>query len=187
VVEAARLLAGQSDVQILIIGDGSQRGVIADQASTVDGVMLLPPLTDTEYSLTLAAADVLLVNERPSVAHVSLPSKLTSYPAAGRPVLAAVAAEGATAAELASGGAGIVVEPGNPYALADAVLELRDDPTRRRHMAEAAGLYARRALGAHRSMQHLAAIVDAVLPPTTRALRSFTPDGYDKGRGSSGR
>ena len=68
--------------------------------TTFRPVRLLPPLDDEQYPIALAAADVLLVNERPSVGDMSLPSKVTSYLAARRPVLAAVAPDGATAAEV---------------------------------------------------------------------------------------
>jgi acetyltransferase-like isoleucine patch superfamily enzyme/glycosyltransferase involved in cell wall biosynthesis len=184
VVEAGRLLASADDLTLLIIGDGSQRAAIAEQAHHVDTVGLLPPLDDTDYPLALAAADLLLVNERASVGDMSLPSKLTSYLAAGRPVLAAVSADGATAAELAaSDGAGLVIPPGDPASLATAILRLRDDSAARDQMSSAALAYAQNRLGAERSMWALADMVSTALPPTARALRRFTPEGYDKGRG----
>jgi colanic acid biosynthesis glycosyl transferase WcaI len=122
------------------------------------------PLPDSHYPLALAAADVLVVNERPSVGDMSLPSKLTSYLAAGRPVLAAVSPDGATARELArTGGAALVVPPGEPAALAAAVRELRDDPERRSRMAAAASLYARRELGREAAMRRLDAVVEGAM------------------------
>jgi len=185
-VEAGRLMGSTPELRLLIIGDGSQRSTIFEQARDVDSVAMLPPLSDEEYPLALAAADVLLVNERATVGDMSLPSKLTSYLAAGRPVLAAVSAGGATAAELkASDGAGLVVPPGDPIALAAAVLQLRDEPETRSRMAEAAVAYAESQLGAARSMRLLAEQVVTAFPPRTRALRRFTPDGYDKGRGKA--
>ena len=68
----------------------------------------------------LAAADVLLINERESVVQMSLPSKLTSYLVAGQPILAAVNDDGATAQELRRLGLGNVVDPGDAAALHDA-------------------------------------------------------------------
>jgi glycosyltransferase involved in cell wall biosynthesis len=62
---------------------------------------------------------------------MSLPSKLTAYFAAGRPIVAAVPAGSETASEVEAAGAGIVVPPGKPEALINAILELRSDAHRR--------------------------------------------------------
>ena len=64
----------------------------------------------------LAAADVLAVTQRASVLDMSVPSKLTSYFAAGRPVVASVAAEGGTAQEVRRSGAGRARAAGGPGA-----------------------------------------------------------------------
>ncbi len=191
VVEAARHLArdhGSRQTEVVVIGDGSQREAIAEQAADVPGLRLLAPLDDEQYRLALAAADVLLINERASVADMSLPSKLTSYLAAGRPVLAAVAPAGATATELhrlARSGdpVAMVVPAGDPRRLAEAIDDLRADPALRLRMSLAARSIARDELGAVRSMRRLAQSVALALPLKPRELRTFRPDGYDKERG----
>ena len=73
----------------------------------------------------MEASDVLLVNQRPSVTDMSLPSKLTSYFAAGRPVVAAASADSETARELEAAAAGYVVAPDDPKALCDAILAVK--------------------------------------------------------------
>jgi colanic acid biosynthesis glycosyl transferase WcaI len=77
----------------------------------------------------MAASDVLLVNQRASVTDMSLPSKLTSYFAAGRPVVAAASEDSETAREIITAGAGLVVPPDEPERLRDAVLSLRGNGT----------------------------------------------------------
>jgi glycosyltransferase involved in cell wall biosynthesis len=135
-VEAARYLP--PGIEVLIIGEGSQRVAIERQAAGLSNVRLLGPLSEGQYPLALAAADLLLVNERAGVGDMSLPSKLTSYLSAGRPVLAAVDPDGATAAELArTQGASLVVRPGHPEVLAQAVVDLRDDAPLRTAMSRA--------------------------------------------------
>ena len=189
VIEAARLVAADPagrDVEVLLVGDGSQRAALAEQAAAVATVQMLPPLDDEQYPVALAAADVLLVNER--AGEMSLPSKLTSYLAAGRPVLAAVAPGGATEAELNRATdwgqrAARVVPAGDPAALAAAICELRADPAGRLRMALAARNLARERLTVVRSMQLLAQLMTAAVPVKARELRAFSPDGYDKGRG----
>ena len=136
VIDAAhRLSAG---IDVLLIGDGSQRQALQERAAALGNVRFIDPLDDVRYPLALAAADVLLVNERPSTGDMSLRSKLTSYLSAGRQVLAAVAPDGATAAELQrTRGAALVVRPGDPDLLARSVVELHADPALRETMGEA--------------------------------------------------
>jgi glycosyltransferase involved in cell wall biosynthesis len=145
-VEAARILGDRAEV--IFVGDGSQRAHIQKQSARLSNVRFLGSLSPQEYSLALAASDVLVVNERPSVGDMSLPSKLTSYLTAGRPVVAAVSANGATAAEIErTRGAGLVVPPGRPTRLADALLSLKKDPQRRRDMGQRGLAYSQERLG----------------------------------------
>jgi hypothetical protein len=60
---------------------------------------------------------VLLVNEREGMAEMSVPSKLTSYFSAGRPVVAATDPDSPTASEMRASGAGPIVPSGDPEAL----------------------------------------------------------------------
>jgi len=161
-VEAARLVS--VDTRVVIVGDGSQRAAVEAAARGVGNVAFVDPLADAEYPLALAAADVLLVNERPSVGDMSLPSKLTSYLTAGRPVLAAVAEGGATARELdRTGGAALRVAAGDPGALASAVRVLREDPARRARMASAAAAFAAAELGREAAMARLDAVIEGAM------------------------
>ena len=81
---------------------------------------------------------MLLVHERSTVRDMSLPSKLTSYFAAGRPVVAMVRRDSATAAELERSGAGMVVDHTHPADLAVALNELQSNPSLRRRLGSAA-------------------------------------------------
>jgi len=87
-------------------------------------VRFLPPQSEEEFPNVLAAADVLLVNQRPSVTDMALPGKLTSYFASGRPVVAAVAPGSETESEVNGAGAGLVVEAGAPQLLLGAIQAL---------------------------------------------------------------
>ena len=80
-----------------------------------------------DFADALRSADVLLVNELPGVAEMAVPSKLTSYFAAARPVLAATDVGGITAQEVASAGAGAVVRAGDPEALIEGARLLTSD------------------------------------------------------------
>jgi len=65
-----------------------------------------------------------------------MPSKLGGMLASGRPVIAAVRADGAVAAAIA--GAGVVVRPGDAAALAGAISDLARDCARRATLGQAA-------------------------------------------------
>ncbi|NJP99654.1 glycosyltransferase [Streptomyces zingiberis] len=124
-VEAARAEPG---VDIILMGDGNQRARLAELGRGVPNLRFLPPAGEAEFPDVLAAADVLAVTQRASVLDMSIPSKLTSYFAAGRPVVASVAAEGGTAGEVRRSGAGVLVPPEDPSALLEAVRRLAADP-----------------------------------------------------------
>jgi glycosyltransferase involved in cell wall biosynthesis len=132
------------NVQIKIIGHGNQESTLQAQAREVSAVDVLPAVSDEEYPYVLAAADVLLVNERATQIDMSLPSKLTSYLFSGRPVLAAVPLNGATAMYLK--GLAAIVPAGDPGALVKGFLELRNDELLRNQLAEAGLDFARKNL-----------------------------------------
>jgi len=125
VVEAARI-AEQQDlpVRFVLLGDGNQRARLEDLAYGCGSIEFLDPLPGAEFQRALAAADVLLVNERPSLNEAAVPSKLTTYFATGRPIVAATDATSTTSEEILASGAGVVVPPTEPQALLEAAMRL---------------------------------------------------------------
>jgi colanic acid biosynthesis glycosyl transferase WcaI len=110
-------------IRFVLMGQGSRREAIEEQARGVRSITFREPAPAGLFPDILAAADVLLVNERASVRDMSLPSKLTSYFAAGRPVVAAARDDGTTASELRRSAGGLLVSPEQPQALLDAIEE----------------------------------------------------------------
>ena len=110
----------------------------------------------------LAAADVLLLSERPSQIDMSLPSKLTAYYAAGRPIVAAVGLE----RRFGGGGRAVRGRAGGPRRAAGALLEalarLRDDPTLAAALAAAGPAYAETHTGARHCLARAASLVDLI-------------------------
>ena len=157
VVEAARLADPDSNpaIKFVLMGDGNQRTLLERQARGVAALEFRPPAASAEYPDILAAADILLVNERPSSVDMSLPSKLTSYLQTGRPVLAASPAAGGTAAEVERSGGGVVVTPGNPAALLAGAVQLASDPARANTLAAAGRAYADAHLAGPGALQNL--------------------------------
>ncbi|BBY78777.1 hypothetical protein MPRF_56760 [Mycolicibacterium parafortuitum] len=128
VVEAARLADEiQAPVHFFLIGDGSERKELEQQALGIGRLSFTDPLSDSDYLLALSAADILVLNEKPGVAAMAVPSKLTSYFDAGKPVVAATDGGGITAAEIKSSEAGVVVPAGNPDELLRVIIKLGSD------------------------------------------------------------
>lgn len=155
-VEAARL---DPELRVVLMGDGNQREHLHALGGGIPNLEFAPPASDEDFPDVLAAADALAVTQRASVLDMSIPSKLTSYFAAGRPVIASVAREGGTAQEVIRSGAGVVVSPEDPRALLDAVRALADDPRR----ADALGERGPRYVDAHLSREAGLARIDALL------------------------
>lgn len=153
--------AARSDPGLLVVlmGDGNQRERLEQAAGGLPNLRFAPPADDADFPDVLAAADVLAVTQRASVLDMSIPSKLTSYFAAGRPVIASVAAAGGTAAEVERSRAGLVVAPEDPGALLDAVRALADDPGRADALGACGPVYVRE----HLSREAGLARIDALL------------------------
>lgn len=147
VVDAARLAdRQQSDLLVMLVGDGSTRRTLEQRAAGLGSIRFVDPLSAEDFPLALAAANCLLLNERASVADMSMPSKLTSYLAAGRAVIAATCPTSAAAAEIRRSGAGVLVAPGDPAGLLTALLTLTGDPRSGARLGRAGREYAERSL-----------------------------------------
>lgn len=147
VIEAARRAEGPGAAALYVLmGDGNQRTALEAKAAGIESIRFLPFQPEEDVPNVLDAADVLLVSERASVIDMSLPSKLTSYFAAGRPIVAAVPAGGSTAREILRSGAGVIIPTGDPDGLNGIVAELRADPERADALGAAGRTYAASAL-----------------------------------------
>jgi len=128
VVHAAREATHRgSRVRFVLLGDGNQREHLESMGAD-PALEFVDPLPDDEFFDALAAADVLLANERPGLTEMSVPSKLTTYFATGLPVVAAVDSSSTTHDEILASGSGPVVPAAAPAALVDAVEALAAQP-----------------------------------------------------------
>jgi colanic acid biosynthesis glycosyl transferase WcaI len=117
-------------VRVVLAGGGNDRQRLAERVGELKlgNVTFLDVQGSGSYESILQAADVLIVNQRASVGDMALPSKLTSYFAAGRPVVAAVSPQSETAREVHSSEGGLVVAAEDPEELVKAIVRLRADP-----------------------------------------------------------
>lgn len=153
IVEAARLAESRGlPINFVLVGDGGERVALERLAQGINSIKFVEPLNAADYRCALAAADCLLVNEMPGVANMAVPSKLTSYFDAKRPVLAAADPMGITASEIERANAGVVVPAGDPQALLAAALRLSQDADAANMYGAAAQRYCREMLTADTAM-----------------------------------
>jgi putative colanic acid biosynthesis glycosyltransferase WcaI len=146
ILDAAHRSRHCDDLVYLLVGDGAARPKLQAKAQSMrlDNIRFLPIQPRETFLDMLAAADVCLVTQRRSVADIVFPSKTVTLLAAGRPVVASVAAHSQIANVINDARAGIVTEPEDPEALFSAIFQLRDDLRRRTDAGASGRAYARR-------------------------------------------
>jgi glycosyltransferase involved in cell wall biosynthesis len=181
ILDAARLaLAEAADLRFVLAGDGPEGARIAARASALHltNVLVLPPIPKGATRAFYNACDACLVPLAPiPVFQETVPSKLFEVMACERPVVACLAGEAKDIVERS--GCGVVAPPGNPRALADALIALtKMDGEHRAALGRAGGRYVRahydRRVLAARYLEVLQAVCHA--PGASPAL-SHTPRG----------
>jgi colanic acid biosynthesis glycosyl transferase WcaI len=128
VLSAATALADDPDVVFVINGGGSARPGLERQAKGLANVRFIDMQPKDRLPELLAAADVHVVPLKRGLARSSVPSKLYSILAAGRPIVASVDPGTEVANVVDRAGAGIAVPPDDPEAFTKAVSRLVSAP-----------------------------------------------------------
>jgi colanic acid biosynthesis glycosyl transferase WcaI len=126
VVDAAVDLAEERDVVFVINGGGVARPDLERRARGLDNVRFVDMQPKSRLPEVLAAADVHVVPLRRGLAWSSVPSKLYSILAAGRPIVASIDAGTEVARTVERAGAGLAVLPEDPEAFTKAVRRVLD-------------------------------------------------------------
>ncbi len=184
-IDAARLLGDVPGLRLVFVGTGiaeTRLQAAADGAANVtflgrQPVSLMPRL--------LALGDVHLVSlaDRP-LFHSTLPSKLQSTLACGRPVVGSVPGDAARLVERS--GAGLAVPPGDALALAGAIRRLHGlEPEAREAMGQAGRRYyldhMSAAVGGAALARLLEQAAGTAAPAPHEAEAALTPDGSPHG------
>jgi glycosyltransferase involved in cell wall biosynthesis len=126
VLDAAEILRGEPGVRWVLVGDGSHRGWIEEQCVRrgLSGcVHLLGRRPVADMPGLFARAGAMLVSLKPDeVVSLTIPAKLQTYLAAGRPVLGSIDGEAARVIE--ASGAGFSARAGDAEGLAANVMRL---------------------------------------------------------------
>ena len=139
VLEAAQHLAHRDDVLFVINGNGSRRAHLETASEEMPNVTFMDYQPNSRLNEVLACGDIHIIPLKPGLGSISVPSKLYSILAAGRPVLASVDPGTEIDAVVTQSGAGRSVRAGDTEAFIAALEALIDDPNGR----AAAGLNAR--------------------------------------------
>jgi len=125
VVDAAKLATeNEIDVVFLLVGDGNQREYLVHRAGNCKNIVFLSPVTETELSNLLNAADEFLIHEKPGIRDMSIPSKLTTYLLVGRPVLVCSEKDSIVGRIVRENQIGYWVKSGSPKTLLQACISL---------------------------------------------------------------
>lgn len=141
ILAAAERLKAYTDIHWVVLGDGRMAGWVAQEVrrrGLSNNVHLLGKYPVASMPRFFALADAMLVTlKRDPIFSLTIPSKIQSYLACGRPIIAALDGEGTRVVEEA--GAGMTAPAEDPTALADTVLNMYRLPSEHRIAMGACG------------------------------------------------
>jgi colanic acid biosynthesis glycosyl transferase WcaI len=155
IVDAAALNRSDDSMRFLFVGDGAVCGRIQRRVAELElhNVRFLPLLEAEDFRGLLAASDVCLLTQQKSVSEIAFPSKIVTYLAAGRPVIASVNPDCEIAQTIRESGAGKIVAPEDAEALLAGIREFRGADLRQ--YRQNAQEYASRRWSSSRVLGHL--------------------------------
>ena len=137
VLEAANILSGYPDIHFLFVGEGpvKQQMMTIARENNLTNITFHSEVPRQQMPALLSAADVALVPlRRLPLFKGALPSKMFDAWACECPTIVSV--DGEARRVLEESHAGIFIEPENPKALAEAILQLKENPVLRRQMGQ---------------------------------------------------
>jgi colanic acid biosynthesis glycosyl transferase WcaI len=146
VLTAAAQLVNQQDISFVLVGDGAGRDHLVTEVKRrqLGNVQFLPFQPRNRLPEVLASADVSLVMLRRGIGTASLPSKIFSVMASGRPLITSVDEGSETWNLVQRAQAGLCVTPENPSELAEAILKLKQDKGLRERLGRNGRIWAER-------------------------------------------
>lgn len=146
ILDTADRLKHRNDIRWLIVGDGRRSAWVSEQVQArglEDRVLLLGRFPVERMPAFYAKSDALLVSlKKDATFSMTIPGKVQSYLAAGRPIIGMLDGEGADVIERA--GAGMVCSAGDSAALAETIQRFAETSLQeRQRMGEQGQAYAK--------------------------------------------
>ncbi|MHB1474481.1 MAG: glycosyltransferase family 4 protein, partial [Dermatophilaceae bacterium] len=139
---AKRLQAEEPEARLVVVSEGLGADWLRERGSDLSTLVLLPFQPFDRLADVIGTADIVVAILEPDAGVFSVPSKVLTYLAAGRPIIGAIPAENLAARLIAQNGAGIVASPLDPGGLAAACIDLMAREGDRREMGRRARAYA---------------------------------------------
>ncbi len=133
---AAALFAPDREIVLVVVGEGLKKEDLKAKAAALglENAVFLPFVPYAELPALLASSDVLLVPLDKDKSDLSAPSKLYTFMAAGRPILALASPDSEVAVLVRENDCGLAALPDDPAGIAAAVRALKDASARRREL-----------------------------------------------------
>lgn len=135
ILKAAALTELNPQIVYVLVGDGKEKINLMNAAREMrlNNIYFIPPVPKDEMSGVMAAADACIAILKPvEMYKTTYPNKVFDYMAAGKPVLCAI--DGVIREVVETAKAGVFVPPGDPQALAKAVVYISNHAAEARQM-----------------------------------------------------
>jgi glycosyltransferase involved in cell wall biosynthesis len=176
------LARGLPDANVVVVAEGSGVDWLEANGSGQPNLHILPLQPPTAVGAMLSSADVLVVILESDASAFSAPSKVLSYLAAGRQILAAMPATNAAARTIVRANAGRVVDPTDYAEFVRAGSEMLVDPSELARAGAAGRAFAEKAFDIGRIADRFEAVaVNAIARKSSLGARSRidTEDAFD--------
>ncbi|MBI5701775.1 glycosyltransferase family 4 protein [Candidatus Saganbacteria bacterium] len=136
VINAAQLLKDNKEIVFIIVGDGIKKAELENESIRLKltNVRFIETQPVSIYPQVLNASDISLAILDKTLVTPVIPGKILSIMASGKPVLASLALTGDAPKVIDENKCGLVVPPGDPHLLANAILKLYNDKELREEM-----------------------------------------------------
>jgi glycosyltransferase involved in cell wall biosynthesis len=139
---AKRLQADEPEARLVVVSEGLGADWLRERSSDLPTLVQLPFQPFDRLADVIGTADIVIAILEPEAGVFSVPSKVLTYLAAGRPIIGAIPAENLAARLIAGNRAGLVVSPLDLGALAAACIDLMGREHDRVEMGRRARAYA---------------------------------------------
>ena len=173
VIDAARRLQHHQEIVFVINGEGSRRAELEAKAAGLENMRFVDFSSYEDLNEVLAAADIHLILLKPGLGTASVPSKLYSILAAGRPVLASVDTGTEIDLVVSRSGAGRSVSSNNNDLFVETLIALADDPVGRDAAGKAGRKFAEEWLSADSVAQSYDELFEELLFGVANKKKNF--------------
>jgi len=123
-ITAAEHLVGYPNIRFIVVGEGVKKLALREHVLHKNLTNVKFYQRREDFPEMLSAADVHFVSLNQDMSETSLPCKTFSAMASGRPILAVAPEESDLAHLILDAGCGVVINPGSPVVLSQAILRL---------------------------------------------------------------